>query len=135
MIVFEQSPVLLDWAAKVLKVNFFPAQCAWLTAVSGDEIQAVVIYHQISPFNCEMSVASNGKKRWFSRQSANVWFGYPFRQMNMYRVTAVAEQDNFQSVNMLRKLGFVEEATLKNWFGNKDGIVFRMLKEECKWLT
>ena len=136
MIVFDQDSKLLAWAANVLKVRYEPKQCAWLSEISNEgEIQAVVVYNRFSPYNCEMSVASNGGKKWFSRRAARAWFGYPFNQMKLRRVTAVAESDNKRSIDMLKVLGFVEEATLKQWFGDKDGIVFRMTRSECKWLT
>lgn len=126
---------MLDWASKKLNVEYDPKDCAWLTNVSkSGEIQAVVVYNRFSPFNCEMSVASNGNKKWFNRESAKTWFGYPFNQMKLRRVTAVTETGNDKSIKMLEQLGFVKEAILRHWFGDIDGILYCMTKENCKWI-
>ena len=135
MIIFDQDATMLEWASQRLKVKFEAGNSAWLTNLSKDgEIQAVVVYTRFSPFNCEMSVASNGNRKWFSRECARAWFGYPFNQMKVRRVSAVTETSNLSSIRMLEKLGFVKEATLSNWFGDTDGVLYRMLEKDCKWI-
>ena len=135
MIAFTQNPEQLEWASRILNVKYDPNLCSWLSELSEDgETRAVVVFTRFTPYNCEMSVASDGSSKWFSSRAARAWFGYPFNQLRVNRVTAVAEQFNERSISMLRKLGFVEEGTLKQWFGQQDGIVFRMLKDECTWI-
>lgn len=125
----------IDFANRVLDVDFDPAQCAWIAALNEDgTIAAVTVFNFVTTYNCEMSVASDGGRRWASRAFLGTCYRYAFRQLGLVRVTAVVEEDNTTSLTMCRKLGHVEEARLKNWFGTKDGVVMRMLKGECKWL-
>lgn len=137
MIDFAQKPEYLAFANRVLSVQFEgdPTKNVWLTRLdaSGD-ILAVVVYSNFSVHNCEMSVASNGKANWATREFLGVCYRYPFNQLGKRRVTAVVSDKNTASLRMCKKLGHVEEARLKCWFGDQDGIVMRMLKEECKWL-
>lgn len=81
-----------------------------------------------------MSIATDGDARWGSREFMRVCYSYVFHQCKLRRITVVVEADNERSLVMCRKLGHVQEGVLKQWFGAKDGIVFRMLKEECKWV-
>lgn len=135
MIYAAQDLAVLDWASKILNVAFDPKQCAWVANVSDSgELLAVVIYTRFSPWNCEMSVASASPK-WASRGFIRAAFHYPFKQCGMNRVTAAVEPDNTKSIDMLERLGFVREATLAEWFGDKDAYVYRMTRKECKWLT
>lgn len=131
----EQKLEYLEFANRVLDVNYDPRQCTWITCLSNSgEILAVVIYNTFSKFNCEMSVASNGSRRWMSKEFLRVCFRYPFWQLGLTRITGVVEETNSDALRLDRHLGFIEEARLKCWFGSNDGIAFRMLKEECKWI-
>lgn len=135
MIIFEQRLEYLDFANRVLGVDFTPGMITWITKLAPDgSIAAVVVFNFVTTYNCEMSVASNGRARWAMRDFLSHCYGYAFNQLGLVRVTAVVEDDNEKSLTMCRKLGHVEEARLKNWFGTKDGVVMRMLKEECKWI-
>lgn len=137
MISHAQDPRFLEWANQVLAVEFMPnpATTVWITRLNADGgIAAVVVFSDFRTHNCEMSVASDGRARWATRDFLGVCYRYAFKQMEMRRVTAVVEEDNEKSLAMCRKLGHIEEGRLRCWFGAKDGIVMRMLKEECKWL-
>ena len=50
-------------------------------------------------------------------------------------MTFVVKSDNLASLEMMPRLGAVEEGRIRHTFGEHvDGIVFGMLKEECRWL-
>lgn len=135
MISHAQNPAYLEFANRVLGVNFDPSQAAWLTALNGDGTPAAVtVFSRFSPHDCEMSIASDGRRRWASRAFLGTCYRYAFNQLKLRRVTAVVQDDNEKSLIMLNKLGHVEEARLKHWFGDHDGIVMRLLRAECKWL-
>lgn len=134
MIVTEQHPALLDFACRVLGVQFDPAQSTWIGQVEEGYISAVVVYTRFSRHNCEMSIATDGRKRWASRDFLRACYSYPFQQLGLARITVVVEDDNRRSLRLCRKLGHVEEGLLRGWFGNKDGILMRMLRDECRWI-
>lgn len=131
----EQNPAYLAWANQVLGVRFDPAMTAWISNLNEDgSPAAVAVFSFCTRNNCEMSVASDLRARWASRHFLGICYRYAFNQLKVARVTAVVEDDNEKSLRMCRKLGHVEEARLKCWFGEKDGIVMRMLRSECRWL-
>lgn len=134
MIVWDQRPEFLEFAERILQVKFIPAESTWLTSRSAEgQILGVVVYTRFSKFNCEMSVAA-ASARFLSKSNLKSFFGYPFHQCQFRRVTAVVEEGNTHSLDFNRRLGFHREGVLRGWFGDQDGIIFGMLKEECPWL-
>jgi RimJ/RimL family protein N-acetyltransferase len=135
LIVFDQDPRLLAFASVVLGVRFDPAQSTWISNIADDgEPLAVVVYTRFSPYNCEMSIATDGRRKWATRAFLRSCYRYPFIQLGLVRVTGVVEDGNERALRLNQALGHVEEARLKSWFGAKDGIVFRLLKSECRWI-
>lgn len=136
MITTAQNPAWLEWASGVLDVRFDPAQSTWITRLREDATpRVVVVYTRFSAHNCEMSIATDGDRRWASREFLRACYAYPFEQLKLARITGVVEEDNTRALTMNRKLGHIEEGRLKSWFGTKDGIVFRMCRNECRWIT
>lgn len=102
-------------------------------------IAAVVVYTRFSSGNCEMSVASDGSRRWLNRSFLYWAFAVPFFQYQRRRVMAVADTRDEAVVAFDRAVGFVEEGRLRRWFlhadgTESDGILFGMLRDECRWL-
>lgn len=133
-IVMEQNKAFLDYANEILHVRFDPAQSITIASVTEDnQIMGVVVYTRFTPFGCELSVASTTPK-FLTRAFLRVVFGYPFKQCGMVRISAVIEDGNINAIDMDERLGFIREAILKQWYGDKDGILLRMTKDECKWI-
>lgn len=134
MISCEQNASWLAFANEILGVDFTAEQCVWISHIADGKPIAVAVYNRFSKHNCEMSIATDGGRRWATRAFLRTCYLYPFKQMNLRRVSAVVEEKNVRSLNLCRKLGHTEEARLKSWFGEQDGVLFRMMKENCKWL-
>jgi RimJ/RimL family protein N-acetyltransferase len=134
VIVKQQHPAFFEFANHILDVKFDPRISRCIASVTEDnQIMGVVIYDRFSPWNCEVSVASTTPK-FLTRPFLRAVFEYPFGMLGLRRITAVIEDGNINALQMDKRLGFVEEARLKGWYGDTDGILLRMLKEECKWL-
>lgn len=134
MIVWGQELAHLEFAERLLKVKFIPAESSWLASVDANgSLLGVVVYTRFSKYNCEMSVAA-ASPRFLSKKSLKSFFGYPFLQLGLRRVTAVTEETNHHAQAFLLRLGFTPEGILRDWFETTDGIILGMLKGECKWL-
>lgn len=134
MICIQQKQAYFDFINEVLNVHFEPGQAICIASLAPDgEILGVVAFSRFMPHNCELSVASKSRK-FLTRKFLNVIFHYAFITAQKARVTAVIEDGNIRALDMDRRLGFVEEARLKGWYGEKDGLMLRMLRSECKWL-
>jgi hypothetical protein len=106
----------------------------WLSVVDGvGELLAIMIYHNASQCNCEITCVTF-KPCPLSRKVYRDLFAYPFLQCGFRRLSAVVKVSNSRSLDCTRRLGFSVEGLLRNWYPDCDGILFSMLKEECKWL-
>lgn len=134
MVSFEQKTEYLDFANAILDTKFTPQDCSWIASLAPDgEVRGVVVYSRFTPWNCEMSVASN-TPRFLTRELLHKAFWYPFVQCKLTRVTAVVEEGNYKALRMDLGIGFQHEGRLERWFGDKDGIILKMMANRCKWL-
>lgn len=136
MIDFEQRAEYFQFASRVLDVEYeYGVDCKALAKLNEDgSIAAVAIFNNFHEHDLEISIASDGERKWLDRRFLRAVFGYPFKMLQLKRVTGIVEEDNTAALDMDQRLGFVQEGRLRKWFGDKDGIVFGMLAEECKWL-
>ena len=124
----------LHFASSAIDVKFDPAQVTWLASLDeSGNLLGVVVYSRFSECNCEMSVVAASPK-FLTRKALKAFFGYPFHQLKLPRVTAVVATNNKRAFNFNQRLGFVVEGYLRKWFADADGIVLGMLKDECRWL-
>lgn len=110
-----------------------PAGVTTIASLIGHQLGALVWYSNWTRHNCEMSVYSWTPRAW-GRKFLEAVFGYPFNQCGMRRVTAIVDEANTRSLRLVRGLGFVEEARMREFHGHRDGILFRMLTDECRWI-
>lgn len=137
MIDFAQNPEYLDFYKSVLGIapDFEMPKMVWITKLNTDgSIAAVVGFRNFVGATCEISIASDCKSRWATRKFLAACYGYAFNQMKLRRVHSVVNQINTPSLRATTKLGHIYEATLKGFFGEHDGVLMRMLKEECRWI-
>lgn len=135
-IITLQDARLLAWAEARLGLQWRRDQCRWVAGLAAGGVVFVVVYSRFSKRNCELTIATDGSKRWATKKSLRAIFATPFVQWNLRRVTFVARADNLASRDMLLRLGAVEEGRIRKTFdGDVDGVVFGMLKEECRWIA
>lgn len=61
-------------------------------------------------------------------------FDYPFNQLKVKRVTGLVSTANLAAQRVNEKLGWQRETTLSDYFPDGDGIVYKMTREQCRWL-
>ena len=130
----EQRPEYFDFINRILDVKFDPSQSVCFSTIdSSGQILGVAVFSRFMPYNVELSVASITPTL-LTRGLVEVVFHYAFITAKKRRITAVIEDGNINAIKMDKRLGFIEEGRLKNWYGDKDGIILRMLREECRWI-
>lgn len=98
------------------------------------EVIAAVMFDSFTSHNCFMHIASDGTKKWMTRQFLHTVFRYPFVTLGLARITAWIEINNFQSRAIARGTGFREEAVLES--AGRDGVdvlIYRMFRQECRY--
>lgn len=85
----------------------------------------------------------NGSILMFSRcddpRATSKWFfwaifDYPFNQLGVKRCNVLVHEKNTHALELNKKLGFVGDTVIKDYFPNGDAVLLAMYKQDCKWL-
>ena len=95
---------------------------------------AGVAYANWNGVNVEAHIASDGSKRWLTREYLWTIFDYPFNQLKVKRITVCVGEGNKDSRRFVEHLGFRLEARLYDAHPTGDLFIYCMRKPLCKWL-
>jgi len=133
MIDFTQKKEYKDWLGDQFGYNYEGEYTTIANLDRHGNILCVVLYAHWLESGCEMVIASTGP-RWATKDFMYAAFAYPFIQAGKARVTFIVEDNNLKCLKLCHKLGARVEGKVRKWFGENDGIVFGLLKEECKYI-
>lgn len=123
----------LEWAAEQCGVPCWKPDAVGL-AVFNPERVAVVVYESFSQCDCQLSVASDGNKRWLSRKLLAAVFIVPFTNWGLRRMTSLVPVRNTASLQLARKLGFAVEGVMHDATPDDDLMVLGMTRKSCKFI-
>lgn len=125
------GPDVVAWVARQTN-DFGNFGCAVGIGWQRDgELVAGVAYNEFNGPNINAHIAA---ARALTRQFVRAIFDYPFNQAKVHRVTCLVGEGNAKSRRLCRHFGFTEETRLAGAHASGDLIVYRMLRNECKWL-
>lgn len=139
------APVFLQWMRARIggDIGEFNAhECRTIAHVllhedKPSEILAVVAVNRWSPFACEGNIASDGSKRWFSRDFAFTVYDFVFRHAGKTRFNFTVSTDNKEAIAMHESLGHEYVARLADAFGeDKDAFIYGLTRKQWqagKW--
>lgn len=139
LITFEFSENVVAWVGRQLQEDFRPPAVGIGVLVDGVPACGVV-YYEVEydstgkVHNVWVAIASVNKK-WASRKSLSVLFGYPFKQLKAKRLTAIVAKKNKKSRSMVERMGFQLEGVSRCGFENDDACIYGILDTEAeKWI-
>lgn len=92
-----------------------------------------VVYHNYRGTGIEASIYTT--ERWANKHTLFHIFAYPFITLECLRFSAVTRSRNQSARTFLEKLGFEQEGDIRSAFRDDDGILYGMLKNECRWVN
>jgi RimJ/RimL family protein N-acetyltransferase len=100
----------------------------------GGRLVAGVVYNDYNGANICMHVASDGSKRWMTREYLHACFDYPFNVAGVRRITGLVGEGNTEARRFDEHLGFKLETML--WGAHPTGnlMVYVMWREYCRFL-
>jgi len=131
------QPRLLRWAEERFGYDdcHLPPESEAVGVFDGETVAAVIVYNAHYGHYLSMHVATNGSRRWLTRDILAGIFGYAFQFKGATRINAVVSVKNVAIQILCLKLGFRVEATIRCGADDgTDGILFGMLADECPWL-
>lgn len=125
---------VLDWvAARTNEYGRFGNGAALGWERRG-RLVAGVVYADWNGPNVVCHIAAEGRN-WLVREYLWTIFDYPFAQLKAKRITVCVGEGNNDSRRFVQHLGFEHEATLRLAHPSGDLIVYRMFREQCRWLN
>lgn len=136
-IVTGRSDYVGQWVFREIGKLWVPGVGTALGFVNdAGELVAGVAYTNFDGVNVVMDCAAVSKSRWLDRRGLWAVFSYPFEQLGVLRVTALVPESNKESRKLVEQAGFEQEAALKRAApGGEDMLVYRVFKEDCRWLA
>jgi hypothetical protein len=74
-------------------------------------------------------------RNWLIGNMIWIVFDYPFNQLHVKKVAGTIPSRNKELLDFNRRLGFKEEARIKDAYPDGDMIVLTMERADCRWLN
>jgi RimJ/RimL family protein N-acetyltransferase len=130
-VTFDDS-VVGPWVAKQIDLNWHPDRCSAIGRVKDGELIAGALYENFNGVGVMAHMAACG--RWANRHFLWLIFHYPFCQLKAERITVFVAEGNPKSRDFVEGLGFEFEARMERSHPSGAIFVYRMFKENCRWL-
>jgi RimJ/RimL family protein N-acetyltransferase len=129
------GPGVVEWVAKRTGEHGSYGSAVGIGLTQDDRIIAGVVFNEYNGVNMNMHVASDGSKRWMTREYLWTVFDYPFNQAKVNRLTGLVGEGNVEAQLFDEHIGFRLETTLEGAHPSGDLLVYVMWKRDCKWLN
>lgn len=114
--------------------TFFNPKCDHvISRAEGEKLLGGVIFTGFTGASIGLHVAGFDP-HWINRDILWLTFHYPFEQLGVKKITGTIHSGNRKTILFNRKLGFAEEARIKDVFPDGDLLIFSMRREDCRWL-
>jgi RimJ/RimL family protein N-acetyltransferase len=134
--IYGQDRFLATWAADQIKAGGgFSSDVKAIGVEIDGELAAVTLWDYITRYNCVLSIASDGSRRWMTREYLFRTFAYPFIQLNLNVVTCLIAESNKDSLRLCEHVGFKRIGRIPEASGADDDIVLCMTKRDCRWIA
>ena len=100
----------------------------------GGYLVAGVAYADWNGPNVVCHIASDGSRRWATREYLRTIFDYPFNQLGVKRITVCVGEGNAASRRFVEHLGFKLEAELAGAHSTGHLRIYRLWRDECRYL-
>ena len=119
------------WTAEQTKGKYFEANSQSIGLKQNGEFVAGVIYENWNrrTITCHIAISGRLTPRYLA-----VIFDYPFNMCKVKKIIVPVDATNSKSVTLVEKMGFTEEARIKDGMADGDMILFTLAKEDCKYL-
>lgn len=119
------------WTAEQIEGGYFEARSRSIGLKRNGEFVAGVIYENWNRRSITCHIAITGR---LTPRYLAVIFDYPFVVCDVKKIIVPVDATNSKSVTLVEKMGFTEEARIKNGMANGDLILYTLAKENCKYL-
>lgn len=120
------------WVCERAGGTWIPGRGTAIGRLVDGELVAGVLYEDWNGVNVVCHIAGVGN--WATRHYLAVIFDYPFKQLNVNRITVPVSSKNDRCIALVKRMGFTMEARLSRATPEGDLLLFAMFKDECRFL-
>lgn len=127
-----QSEAIVGFIENKLGAKFCPPYQAFGFVSDAGKPMCAFVFNDHTGANIEMSVFAEpgGMTRGVLRYVAN----YVFNKSQCRRLTVRTRKRNKRVLRVAPRYGFTYESVMKHYYADDDAVVFRMLREDCRFL-
>jgi hypothetical protein len=127
-----ENEAIVGFIEQKLQIRISPPYTAFGFASDDNRPMCAVLFNDFSGANIEMTIYAEpgGVTRQVLRYLAN----YVFVKNQCRRLTVRTKKRNKRVLQLAPRYGFKYECIAKRYFADDDAVVFRMLKEDCRFL-
>jgi RimJ/RimL family protein N-acetyltransferase len=119
------------WTAEQNKGAYFEARSQSIGLKKNGEFVAGVIYENWCGRSITCHIAISGR---LTPKYLAVIFDYAFNVCKVKKAIVPVDATNLKSISLVEKMGFTEEARIKDGMADGDMILYTLAKEDCKYL-
>lgn len=105
----------------------FPDNSRIISVVCCNKLACITVWNPINDYDIEVSIVS-WNPIW--RTKLDDLLSYPFQKLNYPRITARIKASNHKSINLVEKLGFKKEGTMREASAGEDVYIYGLLRRE-----
>ena len=120
------------WIARRVNATFTPENSSCIGLLNKErQLIAGVWYEAYTKTSIITHIAIEER---MSKEFLAIIFDYPFVQLGVNKLIGPTNSSNENAIRFNLKLGFKEEARVKNAFPDGDMVLLTMTKDECRFL-
>ena len=128
------GPSVVEWASARIG-GFGDDKLAVGFGIEDDgKLVAAVVFNDYNKAAICMHVVSDGSKRWMTKTLLWMVFDYAFNQLKVQRITGLVGEKNWDARKFDEHIGFTQETTLERAHPDGRLMVYRMFREDCRWI-
>lgn len=130
MLIWDSPNVINDWIAERGGGRAFPNSCSALGWTENGVLKAGLVFFDCNGASITVNIAIDGGV--FPRILLEAGLRYVFSQLQLKRLTFVIKEANIRSQNLVRRLGAIPEATLRDAHPEGNLLIYALFPEDCK---
>ena len=119
------------WTAQKVDGGYFQERSRSIGLKKNGEFVAGVIYENWHGKSITCHIAVTGR---MTSAYLGAIFHYPFNVCKVGKIIVPVSSANIASIKFVEKMGFLEEARIKDAMADGDMVILTMPKERCKYL-
>ena len=131
MLIWDCPDLINEWISQRKGGRAHPGLCSALGYTNDQgKLVAGLVFHDSNGVHCLANIALENKI--FPPALLKAGLSYAFGQLKLKRLTFIVSEGNIASQNLVRRLGAIPEATLRDADINGNLLIFALFPENCK---